>query len=356
MSYDFFFSYRRADYDDYLKRFFENLCAAVCTRRGVDPKNGPPVGYRDMEEIPAGSDWNDELKQGLQSSKVFVAMLSPGYLSSPHCGREWAIFDMRRAQAARGGRLAPVLKPVLWFPPQREPSRISATQRFVLPVADSIYNQKGALFLLKRLNDHNTEYENLIDTLADQIVGDGDAAALPPLDALPAAASVAPAFAAPPPAGAVAPAPTTGKGPNHVRLIYVTVSPQDVGGARDPAPYLDEGGTDWKPFLPAEKTRVHVLLQGAVANARLDCDTHAVAFGADLEEQIQDAWQARNIVVLVVDGWSVQWNQEYRDRLKKIDGRLDYHWSVLVPRNKQDPDEEAARSRIAAALAEAFDR
>jgi FxsC-like protein len=57
-----------------------------------------------------------------------------------------------------------------------------------------------------------------------------------------------------------------------------------------------------------------------------------------------------------VDGWSVDWSPQYRDVLKRLDERLDYHWSVLVPWNESDADSVARRPQIQEAVNRTFDR
>jgi hypothetical protein len=42
--------------------------------------------------------------------------------------------------------------------------------------------------------------------------------------------------------------------------------------------------------------------------------------------------------------------------LSQLDGRLDYHWCVLVPKNEKDPDATLVRGQIEAAISQTFDR
>jgi FxsC-like protein len=72
--------------------------------------------------------------------------------------------------------------------------------------------------------------------------------------------------------------------------------------------------------------------------------------------EIEDAWRKRQIVVLIVDGWSLQWSADYRSILNQLDRRLDYHWCVLVPRNEKDTDAARLRAQIDAAVGQTFDR
>jgi FxsC-like protein len=145
-------------------------------------------------------------------------------------------------------------------------------------------------------------------------------------------------------------------GPKHVRFVYVAADPNAFGAARGRDPYVDAGGADWKPFYPADTTRIHRLVQNFVSSDDLDLTSEELPFSKNLIREIEDAWEKRQIVVLIVDGWTVQWDKEYRDVLQLLDERLDYHWCVLVPRNDDDPDSARVRAEIDAAMNQTFDR
>jgi FxsC-like protein len=85
-------------------------------------------------------------------------------------------------------------------------------------------------------------------------------------------------------------------------------------------------------------------------------------FGANLIARIDEAWRQRQIVVLIVDPWSLHWDAkkraatEYQALLRALDARLDYHWCVLVPWNDADPDAMAERDAITVTVRDTFDR
>jgi FxsC-like protein len=136
----------------------------------------------------------------------------------------------------------------------------------------------------------------------------------------------------------------------------VAADPNAFGAARTRDPYVDSGGPDWKPYYPDDLTRIHRLVQNFVSNDDLDFTSEELPFGQDLVAHIEDAWQKRQIVVLIIDGWTVHWGAQYRTVLQQLDSRLDYHWCVLVPHNDNDQDAANVRAEIDAAIGQTFDR
>jgi FxsC-like protein len=357
MAYDFFLSYTRANNDAYLKQFFDSLCEVIRERRGL-PQTAE-VGFFDQRDLELGEDWDNTIVEALQTSRVFVAISSPGYFNSEYCGKEWAIFAQRCA-AAKGAANTPppLLKPIIWVPLDKTtvPPAFQIGQ-FKIGDPQELQNTKGFKYILKQLQEYRKQYVDLIELLATEILAAGHKHDVPRLAHIPSLRGIPSAFATG--AGVVAPAasqiniPT---GPKHVRFVYIAADPKAFGSARQPDPYLDCGGSDWKPFFPKSTTRVHRLVQHVVTSDDLDFTSDELPFGPELLNEIDKAWAQRQIVLLIVDPWSLHWSQTYRKVLMQLDQRLDYHWCVLVPRNANDQDSLAIRSQIERALSSTFDR
>ena len=58
--------------------------------------------FFDTESIDAGRDWRRVLGEGLRSSRLFLAFLSPNYIISENCLWEWEEYLRREHSAARG--------------------------------------------------------------------------------------------------------------------------------------------------------------------------------------------------------------------------------------------------------------
>jgi hypothetical protein len=58
--------------------------------------------FFDQQAIDEGRDWRRELGTGLRDSQLFIAFLSPAYLTSPYCQWEWEEYLRREHRLARG--------------------------------------------------------------------------------------------------------------------------------------------------------------------------------------------------------------------------------------------------------------
>jgi len=83
---------RRGNNGNYLDEFFDALCREVSDKAA---HLSGQVAYRDRRRLKVGDFWGPELIQGLQGSKVLLALISPHYLQSQNCGKELGFFDRR---------------------------------------------------------------------------------------------------------------------------------------------------------------------------------------------------------------------------------------------------------------------
>ena len=85
-SFDFFVSYARADNaTGWITRFVEELLAehrTFAAGRELHP-------FFDEHAITTGADWRHYLARGVARSKLFLAFISPAYLASEWCRKEW---------------------------------------------------------------------------------------------------------------------------------------------------------------------------------------------------------------------------------------------------------------------------
>src|SRR5689334_10876247 len=173
MPYEFFLSYTRANNDPFLQKFFEELSQAVRDRRGL-PQTAN-VGFFDQRNIELGEQWDDTIVDALQTSAVAVAVASPGYFKSEYCGKEWELFRRRIAAVASGQPLPPLIKPVVWIPFKIAGLPAAVTNgQLTFGDPQAIQNQRGFKHLLKNLQEHQSTFNDLIESLADQITAAAD--------------------------------------------------------------------------------------------------------------------------------------------------------------------------------------
>ena len=303
----------------------------------------------DQHDIELGSKWSDDIIDALQDCNALICVYSPAYFKSEYCGKEWQVFHSRcEAHAKKGNAWPKAIKPVLWisFMAADLPVALAAEQ-FKLGDPQAIHNTRGLKYLLKQYQQYQIPYNDFVEDLAAQIVEAGNAQTLPTITPAPELAATASAFAR---MAAAGPAPSPASGPNHVRFVYVAADPREFGDARSADAYLDFGGPHWRPFYPACSTHVHQFMQHLVSDEELNFTSDELPFGPNLIADIENAWKRREIVVFIVDGWSLQWKKQYRDVLHQFDQRLDCHWCVLVPWNESDADSVSKRKEILEAI------
>ncbi|HVG56704.1 MAG TPA: FxsC protein [Vicinamibacterales bacterium] len=349
MAYDFFLSYTRANNDAFLRKFYVSLQQAITKVRTARQLPIPPaIGFFDQRELELGEDWDASIVDGLQTSSVFIAVVSPEYFKSLYCAKECKIFRQRLEGAGRT-LPSPLVKPIYWSPFNfaTAPPIFQAAQ-LLRGDLTAVQNTEGYRFLLQRFVEHEDLWDRLILDLAGEIIDAGQAQALNPLADVPKLASIDPEWMPNAPAQI---------GPKRVKFAYMASDPSVFGAARDAAPYQSSGGADWRPFYPKSPTSLHTELQQFVNSPELEFTSDELPVGDDFIQNVEEAEKKRQLVVLFVDGWSLQFDQSFRQILDALDRRLDYHWCVIVPNNDEyQPDSASVRPQIDAALNASFGR
>lgn len=347
MAYDFFFSYRRADYGPIMREFFTDLGEDVRKLRGLNKEESP--AFFDQEEIETGDQWDLRLLGALQQSKVLVPLYSPAYFKSEYCGREWNLFHLRRqrwGQMNPGPNLPAVIRPVVWIPIKKS-GKLCLPDSLAQPVKDVQYtwleedspvNQAGLEQLVRQKAAYNKLYWDFVRGFAEGIVQAMDQYDLPPLDHVPALADVPPLFNVSTAPAGPAPGQPRPSFRRHVRFIFAALQPQHLGAGRAPDPYLDTGGSDWKPFYPDLRQRIGTLAQFIASDPALDFESDRIELSNDLAQQIRDALDEGRIVVVLVDRWSLYASPVYQDIFRGFDQENFANCAVLLPWNPGDQE------------------
>src|SRR5262245_10266655 len=187
MSYAFFLSYARADRDEYLRRFHDDLAKLV---RGMTGRAEDRVSFSDGEVIEPGEVWEDRLARALQTTSIMVSLCSPTYFQRPYCAREWRVFTDRVARYHGGlpadSERPPLLIPLVWYPAQDKsvPDVVAELQHGHDDFGEA-YRENGLQYLLRQKAKHDAEYQDLLTRLARWIVDRGRTHPMPPLGGLP---------------------------------------------------------------------------------------------------------------------------------------------------------------------------
>jgi FxsC-like protein len=326
----FFLSYSRLDADPYFVQFRDELINAVRVKIGGARES---VAFHDRLSIEQGEDWNEALTGALATSRILVPVFSPSYLRSVSCGREWTVFERRRANwlAAQPARTAnaPVILPVLWVGKgdlPKLPAALGEVQWDHETYGES-YADAGTWRLVR---SDPPAFRTFIHGLADRIVDVGRAFAIPPLPVPPRFEDIENWFEA----NGDDPVDDTG-GPRHVQFLFVAASRAELQGLRERLDAYGSSAPEWRPFDPDVRLPIRDLAHFVAGMERLEAET--LELGPDLLERLDAAQRDEKIVVIVVDTWSLHLHT-YSSAMQQYDQRNFRNCVVLVPWNRTDPE------------------
>ncbi|MCA9705864.1 MAG: toll/interleukin-1 receptor domain-containing protein, partial [Myxococcales bacterium] len=172
----FFLSYARGDNDGLdgrrpISQFYEDLKKELAQDLGLG-QNRDDVGFIDVE-IPTAEPWRSHLRESLGQADVLLCLISPNFLASQECGREWTLFELRMHKAGGRNRILPVI----WRSPRnRELPRFVRDIQYTLVSRSGGYGQQAIdrynrsdLRTLAR-ESGRTDYSIVVEGIAQQIV------------------------------------------------------------------------------------------------------------------------------------------------------------------------------------------
>ncbi|HEX9938704.1 MAG TPA: toll/interleukin-1 receptor domain-containing protein, partial [Longimicrobium sp.] len=231
--YCYFFSYARenARGDVYFDDFEKDL------RKSIADETGVPVNdacFLDINDIGLGENWLKELARGLETSRSFVYLLSPAYLLSPYCTKEWLAFKARMQAAGDASGAEARMFPVLWVARKRVEHLLPEPLKYLNDTSRGYpaeYGNQGVKWL-RRMRGANvaSDYDAFIRALTERIADVESQPPLPPTlpdlqsvpfdwtaldapDAAPGTPGAGAGTASAPPAGGGGPAAAPANGP-----------------------------------------------------------------------------------------------------------------------------------------------
>jgi FxsC-like protein len=294
MRHDFFLSYSSVDYrkgkKDDLCRFFTDLEARITQLGRGDG------GFFAARTIETGADWKDELVSNLKSCHVIVPLYSPNYFKSPHCGREWKVFFDRFQENKRNPPpdvVKPeIILPVLWTAELLEiPKEVAEVQDKTTEYPMD-YQTSGLSYLMR--SSRKAGYDDFVHKfglrLAQMLTAQGD----PKVRPIPEYDQIDPVFP-----------PDAKRGLTFVRYVFMAGLQDEMRPHRPNwngyGIYLDR--KDWRPCFPEVDRKA-----GEIASSLAAAAGKAVEFiepGDKLLDRLKYARDLENIVVIVVDPWSM---------------------------------------------------
>jgi FxsC-like protein len=334
-NYSFFFSYtridRQADPEENIKKFYEDL------HRKMQLRGYRDGGFFDTEEINAGEEWPVKLQQAITSSRILVALYSPNYFQSEYCGREWQIFyeiHKRYTIALPSGVTSPdVILPVKWLPTKLPAGDVGKIQ-YCQENYTQTYDQEGLLYLMNRLKKFKADYTDFLDRFADRLRDMADAQ-VPRTNPIVSLSETVPAFPLRQTDTQQA-TPRVNRGSRYVKFVFVAGMKNEMAAtsrmSRDC--YGEElDRKDWRPSYPGEDEEAGIVAaEMAIADKRF---SEFLVPDGNLMREIRDAEEENNIVILVVDPWSLKLNT-FTKFLSDYDQSLLTNCGVIVHWNQRD--------------------
>ena len=343
MAASFFFSYasvdRSKDPNQNIERFFHDLDSWV-QRLGEDG------GFFDKQGIEAGSNWLAELQDALRVSRVLVPMYSPRYFMSKYCLWEWqAVFDPYDRDLKRGNAPPSPILPARWLTagltiPQPYQTFQFPDENFPPRVED--------LSQLMGSKKHKEGYNEFVRAFATRLVlmirevgGPANRVAGVPPDPSDIVSS--------PAAGCVE------AGAQFVRCLFVTGLQREIV---PPRRFVDCYGQDtmrkdWRPCFPTQDRVISELIEEVAK--REDRIVRYLSPGPNLLKEIQETERQNNVVIIVVDPWSLSIT-EWQQFVDAFDRTLLKNCGVLVIWNKEDPDTNLGLPLFSQVIRDRFDR
>jgi len=375
--YHFFLSYARGDDDEYVRRFYADLCREIRVHGGL--RRDEHVGFMDTTDIPLGAPWPLELASAIVNSTVFIPLYSPGYFLSEWCGREWAVFDRNVAQvssmAPNGGFL-----PVVWLQPASIPPVALPRQHYSVSYGET-YGSVGLRQLIK-LRRYEDDYQETVAAFAAEIVRltvgsprrpwigelpqlnipsafDGSAdfplsrlggeaelrsESLSPLEdsAGPRSDSVV-RSSVEPTGPALAP---VDAGHRHVHFVIASAGRDEMQAVRSSLACYGPTTQHWAPYRPTLPEPIGPYACEIAAHQRLRAELAGLD---DLADRIDRANERNQIVVLLVDPWIADLGG-YGETLLNYDRRNEPTVPVMVALSDDDDETRQHRERLLEAV------
>jgi hypothetical protein len=157
-----FFSYthRDAEVDPYIVAAFSSEL-----EKRVDAKlvNASFEIWRDQEKLQTGDYWDQKIEGAIDASHIFIVVLTPKWISSDYCRKEFEAFEKIEAERDSGGYVIPIYARDI----ERQAKFLDAEQRELLGRLKRIQYQQIIPKQFARLSDH--ERIELIEGVADPI-------------------------------------------------------------------------------------------------------------------------------------------------------------------------------------------
>jgi FxsC-like protein len=342
LAFWFFLSYARdkEKRDKDVEEFYEDLREEV---RNLEyfPQNGEQPGFRDLNNLALGEEWDPDLRNALQSSRVMVCLISPYYVRSAFCGKEFTFFDQRRRQGVAPNISPPaVIVPVIWAPVRDESPEVIRKLQFDSASFPPRYTDLGLRhFKLNRRQSYRQGLNAIVDAIRKAGREYPNLASIAnPLEWR----DLTNAFE------------DKRELPNRTCFVFFAASRNEAPSPSLADSYSLAGGAYWRPFRPPKDESVRELATIVAERRRI----HIEEIRADdqLAAALQDASRRNDPILLVIDPWTLMRIPAYQARLKPFDDIPSSSTAIFVAWNPEHPETLGNRDQLVAAVKEALQK
>jgi hypothetical protein len=121
--------------------------------------------WRDKEELRTGNKWNEKIEAQLRASDVMIVLLTPRWIDSEYCRKEYIIFEQAESEREVGEYIAPILAGTI----EEQEKHFTAGQRDVYERIKSRQYLKAIAVEFQQLTKPKRNL--LISRLADDVLG-----------------------------------------------------------------------------------------------------------------------------------------------------------------------------------------
>ena len=307
------------------------------------------VLFRDLRDLELGAQWKPELEEALRTSSICLAICSESYFKSPACGKEFAIFRDRLAEAGRQDPAAGyrAIFPIIWMPTL---GAIPAAEirHFQFDHVELPANYRDGLrpmFRLSRLKDDALTFTTVLSASIAQALRKP----LPPANARPSfdKIRVPGGFSGSTTAAATGIGSDQERKTNRVRVVIAVGRKAELAAVRTIVSSYEDEGRLWRPFMPDSPLSIMAEAQGVVA--REDLESIILPLDSQLCDRIDEAEKNNEIVLVLADPWTLKLSA-YADQIKPFDRRLSVNSALIVVWNRNDDETNQRNAELEDAL------
>jgi FxsC-like protein len=317
--YWFYLSCATQNADTYVQRFYSDLTVDVGKLVGAnDPAE---VGFFDRSTTRPGDTWPPRTADALATARTLVPIVSPQFLLSEYCGKEWQVFEQRRQL---GGRAGPAILPVIWVPvpPEDLPPAVSEIQLWSHDFPDA-YRAEGLLYLTRL---RRTQYREFVWRFARWLVDRARDTPAPIAKEPPQFERVANAFARQESLASAR------SGPNVIEFVLMAGSRAEMASIRSNTDCYRDAAKDWSPYPP-------MSVASSAVNAA--SSHNRIANLSTTQVDLQELQRSNQLAIVIIDPWALKLNRVGQE-LSALDEYEPTSWGyVFVFDGEQDTRDKA---------------